>query len=187
MEIKEYKKEVLILGFKDVKIDDATDFLNRIRKSLPNAKIQLFDADYIAGAKHLLFATLNALKAFKQGRNISENLMVECLLYASGQRQISRAIEMLGIRSSTSRIAVLMLLSKREDVKKYEKEASKLINGIRDERVLDIKEEDKIERLMEVFGITTLELDTIRNSDEEIADAIVKAIIERSAILAVMS
>lgn len=184
MKINEYDRVVLILGFREVKIDDVKDFLNRIRKELTPIPIQLFDADCVVGRLHLFLASLNALKAFKQGQNISGTLEVESLLYVSGQRQISRAIEMVGLRPNTSKIATLTFLSSEGEARKAEEKISKLIPGIRDERVLETEDEAKIQKLIETFGITRLELETVTRNKEGIGEALTKAIIERSALLA---
>jgi len=184
MKINEYDRIVMILGFREVKIDDVNDFLNRIRRRLAPMSIQLFDADYVAGRLHLFLASLNALKAFKQGQNISGTLEVESLLYASGQRQISRAIEMVGLRPNTSKIAALIFLSSEREAREAEEETSKLIPRIRDERVLKAKDEEKIQKLIETFGITKLELETVKRNKEGIGEALTKVIIERSALLA---
>jgi KEOPS complex subunit Cgi121 len=187
IEIYESSRKIMILGFKDVKIYDVNDLFYRLKKYLPCTPIQLFDADYIAGKKHLFFAAINALKAFKQNKNISESLEIESLLYASGQRQINIAIEMVGIKLTTSRVAVLIFLSGNEDYNKIEKAVSEIIHGARNDLVLKIEDGDKIKKLKETFHITTLELETIKNKNEALDDALTKAIIERSSILTVKS
>lgn len=184
MKINEYDRIIVILGFREVRIDDVNELLKRTRQSLAPMPVQLFDADYIAGRLHLFFASLNALKAFKQEQNISENLEVESLLYASCQRQISRAVEMIGMKPNTSKIAVLIFPSGEDEAEKAEEKISKIISGIRDDEVLEVKDDKKIKRLMDAFGITKLELETMTRNREDIDDALIRAIIERSAILA---
>ncbi|UCH01313.1 MAG: hypothetical protein JSV20_05360 [Candidatus Bathyarchaeota archaeon] len=185
IEISEFNRKIMILGFKDVKIHNVNDLVYRFKKYLSNIPIQLFDADFIAGKKHLFFASLNALKAFKQKNNISDSLEIESLIYASGQRQINIAIEMVGIKLTTSRIAVLIFLSNNEDYKKIEKTVSEIIQGTRYDRVLKIEDKDKIKKLKKTFHITTLELEAIINKNTTLEDALTKSIIERGAILAV--
>jgi len=109
-EVKEFNKHVGIAGFADVHISDVDQFLNLTREMLDAAAaVQFFDAKLIAGWQHLYFAALNALKAFKNKTNISKNLAVECLLYASAQRQIRTALDLVGIRQNSSRIGVLII------------------------------------------------------------------------------
>jgi tRNA threonylcarbamoyladenosine modification (KEOPS) complex Cgi121 subunit len=90
-QIAEFHKTVLISGFRGAKIGDARAFLDGVRCDLPlEVEVQVFDADIVASWQHLYFAALNALVAFKNGRNLSKSLAVETVLYASGQRQIKK-------------------------------------------------------------------------------------------------
>jgi KEOPS complex subunit Cgi121 len=181
MRINGFKKFAIILGFRDVKIDDSGELLKEIRRDMSPTTVQLFDADHVAGKPHLFFAALNALKAFEKGRNISEKLEMETLLYASGQRQIDKAIEMLGVRPESSKIALLMIASNEEEAA----EAEKIVLGIRDDKVLEIEGEGKVRDLMEAFGVTRLELETMVESDEERERVLMWLIIERNALLAI--
>lgn len=185
MRINEYNKLAIILGFKDVKINEIDDFLGKIRRKMSPTIVQFFDADYIAGKPHLYFAVLNALKAFEQGRNISEKLEVEILLYASGKRQIDRAIEMIGIKPKTSKIALLILASNVKAAREAEKKAEKNIPGIRDNSVLEIKGEEKVRDLMKTFGVTNLELETVIEHDEDRRIILMWLIMEQNALLTI--
>ncbi len=60
---------------------------------------QLLDAGRILGKDHILSAFEHARRAFAQGTNSTESLEMELLLYASGERQISRAIAVAGVRA----------------------------------------------------------------------------------------
>ena len=159
IELHEFNKGLSILGFKNVQIASIDAFLTQIRTVAP-IPLQFFDANVIAGEKHLLFATLNALTAFEQGYRISENLAVEILLYASGQRQISKAIELIGLKSNTSEIAATFLTATPEDAENMVVKISKTVPGVRDDRVLGFQE-GKVERLLNVFGVTERELEAI--------------------------
>jgi KEOPS complex subunit Cgi121 len=70
--------------------------------------IQALDADKVASERHLIFATEKALLAFSEERNIAKDLGVEILRYASGERQIERAL-LMGISESTKRIALAII------------------------------------------------------------------------------
>ena len=56
------------------------------------------DADGIAGREHATHATIHAIKAFSRKENISKDIGLEICVRASGQRQISRAINMTGYK-----------------------------------------------------------------------------------------
>lgn len=69
--------------------------------------IQALDADKVVSERHLVFAATKALLAFASGRNVAKDPGVEILRYASGERQIERALAM-GVSDSTERIALVM-------------------------------------------------------------------------------
>ena len=89
-----------IIGFRDARIGDVKAFLNQFNAKKGDVTIQLFDAKKnVAGPQHLYFAAVNALNVFSKKTNISNNLEVEALLFASAQRQITKAVEMLGLKN----------------------------------------------------------------------------------------
>ncbi len=183
--IQEYGKFVLIAGFKDVKITDVNYFIENLRASAEPASTQVFDADRVAGPEHLFFAALNALKSFDQGNNISKTIDMESLLYASGQRQIEKAIDMLGVRSGTSDVALLILGDDKSEVQGAEKRVEEFIDGVRDDKVLDVRSREKVRRLMGLFNITDLELKSLSEGGGADYKTITNLIIERVALLAV--
>ena len=182
--IEEFDKFVSIIGFRSVKIVDVDQFVEKIRGAAKPALVQMFDADCVAGFDHLFFATLNALRAFSQKNNISETVDMESLLYASGQRQIRKAIEMTGVKLDTSNVAVLILADDKLKIQNGEKGVNGLINGVRDDQILEVKSEEKIHKLMNLFNITELELRSLSNRKATDYKMITKLIIERGALLA---
>jgi KEOPS complex subunit Cgi121 len=52
----------------------------------------LMDPGYICGRDHVLSAVMHAERAFEHGTNRSKALLTETLLYAAGERQISKAL-----------------------------------------------------------------------------------------------
>ena len=106
---EEFNKKIAIIGFSNVQLENTNTFLEQFRKENKGGSIQFFDAKNVAGPQHLYFAALNALNAFKKKTNISNNLAVESLLYASAQRQITKAVKMLGIQQDTTDVAALII------------------------------------------------------------------------------
>ena len=182
-QVKEFRKYLIITGFKDVRIGDAEEFLKTINKEKPpSVEIQFFDASLIATWQHLYFAVLNALTAFKNKTNISKSLAMETLLYASAQRQIRKAMEIMGIKPKTSEMAVLVIGEKLTEVKSALQIVLKFINGKMDEGVLELQKR-KIELIKKTFGISELELKTVMKKDD-LEDALTRLVIERMALLA---
>ncbi|MGC9345316.1 MAG: KEOPS complex subunit Cgi121 [Candidatus Bathyarchaeales archaeon] len=181
--IEEFGKHVAIVGFRKVKIKDIEEFFKVIRKEkLANVEIQFFDAKSVATWQHLYFAALNALTAFKNKENISKSLAMETMLYASAQRQIRKAMELLGIKLYSPEIAVLIIGEKPETVKSALSTASKHINAQRDDTVLELSEE-KATTIRRNFTISDVELETVMKKDG-LEKALTDLVIERMALLA---
>ena len=177
-------RQVIIEGFKNVKVEKTDVFLDLVRERTKDCHIQFFDAEMIAGFDHLYFAVLNALKAFDAGINISGKVDVETLLYASGQHQISRAIELLGIKPDSSEIAVLIIADSERRATEALNVVLELLQGDRSDEVIEMTDE-KTGTIKAAFGITNLEIEaTMRKSEKE---ALTSLLIERAALLATKS
>ena len=77
-------------------IGDLDSFLAEVDRvsNETGSTIQFFNADYIAGERHLRRAAEMAERAGDRGTTIARDPAVELLLYAAGRRQIDRALEM---------------------------------------------------------------------------------------------
>ncbi|MEM2092832.1 MAG: KEOPS complex subunit Cgi121 [Candidatus Bathyarchaeia archaeon] len=180
--ISDFGKYVAIAGFRNAKIEDVDGFLKNLRNKLhPEIVFQLFDAKPVATSDHLLFAALNALKAFRNGENISRNLSVELLLYASAQRQIRKATGILGIKSGTGEIAALAIGENLENVKSALEVIEESAGAKRDDSVLELSEE-KIKVIKKVFNITDAEIEAM-NGKNNLQEVIKNLVIERVALL----
>jgi tRNA threonylcarbamoyladenosine modification (KEOPS) complex Cgi121 subunit len=145
-------------------------------------EIQFFDAKSVATWQHLYFALLNALTAFKNSENISKSLAMETMIYASAQRQIRKAMELIGIGNGASEIALLLVGDDSETLKSVLATISENINMKNDDAVLELSEEKK-RIIQEKFGISDLELKTITKKDD-LKEALTNLVIEQMAILA---
>jgi KEOPS complex subunit Cgi121 len=68
---------------------------------------QALDARLVVSERHIQFAAEKALSALSDGRNIANDPGMEIMRYASGERQIERALAM-GVSDQTGRIALVM-------------------------------------------------------------------------------
>lgn len=146
--------------------------------------IQLFDSSLIATWEHLFFGALNAIKAFRYGKNISNNLSVECLLYVSGQRQISVAVENFGVKQSTRNMGVVLIGDTQDLLLEVYRRILQITKGTENDAVLYITEY-KFRKIRSVFQITEIELNTICRSNDwnSYIDALTRYCIERSSLL----
>jgi tRNA threonylcarbamoyladenosine modification (KEOPS) complex Cgi121 subunit len=180
--IEEFGKYVAITGFRNAEFKDIEEFFKIIRKEKPsNVEIQFFDAKHVATWQHLHFAVLNALTAFKNNENISKSLAMETMLYASAQRQIRKAVELLGINVHSSKIAMLVIGEKSEIVKSALSMVSKHVQAQLDDTVLELSEE-KAAIIRKTFGISAVELKTIIKNDH-VDEALTDLVLERMALL----
>ncbi len=177
-----FKQHLTIAGFRDVRIKDVDDFFQVVKRKIGNASVQFFDASLIAGSDHLLFSALNALNAFKGKVNISSSLSMETLLYASAQRQIREAVRLLGIKSSTNCVAVLVLAESRSQASSVLNAVTKLLGGKRDDSVIDLTG-DKVADLKRLFRISNLELDAKTDRKGAERQALTDLVIEHMALL----
>jgi KEOPS complex subunit Cgi121 len=181
-QLEEYGKYVEITGYRNVKIKDAKELLNAVRgEASLDVEVQFFDADLVASWQHLYFAVLNALMALRSKRNISKSLAVEVLLYASAQRQISKAIELLGVKGGSRNVAVVVLGADAGLVKMGVCAVTKCLNLVPDESVLDLSKE-KMVRVKCVFGISDVELEAVA-AKKDAVQVLVDLVIERVALL----
>jgi len=168
-------------GFKGVKVRDARILLECVHEKTKDSKVQLLDANLVAGWEHLYFAMLNAQRAFETGLNISKDLAVETLLYASGQHQIRKAVELLGVKPGSSNVAVIVM--GRTKVEAYEdlKIVSDLLGGKISDETLDLTKE-KVEAIRKLFNISDLEVNAA-SREENPEKTLVNLVIEHMALL----
>lgn len=180
--LEEFGKYVATAGFRNAKITDVERFLESARSRIGlDVEFQFFNAKLVATWQHLYFAVLNALTAFKNQDNLSKSLAVETMLYASAQRQIRRAIELVGIKKGVSEIAVLVISEDAEKANSALSHIAKLAGADRDDGVLMLSEE-KVRALGEAFEISDAEIEAVISKDN-LEKAIVDILIERMALL----
>jgi KEOPS complex subunit Cgi121 len=69
----------------------------------------VLDGDLVFGADHIASALHHAAKAIAEGRNASDSIAMETLLYASGERQLSGAIRKMAVGEGTRRVVLAVL------------------------------------------------------------------------------
>jgi KEOPS complex subunit Cgi121 len=94
----------------NVSIATVSDFLavlNGIAQDYA-VTIQALDATLIAGVGHINSAVQKAIRASETRKSITSDLGLEILLYASGRRQIERALVM-GVTEGENKVAVVII------------------------------------------------------------------------------
>lgn len=172
---------VEITGFRNVNVEKPDQLLKAIRGEQGDVDVQFFSAELVATWEHLYFAVIDALMAFRTKRNISKSLAVEIMLYASAQRQIKKAIEVVGVKSGASDIAVVIVSKRHQTVESTVASVSKHFRKEPDEQVLGFSSA-KEKAIREAFRITENELSAVTKQNNR-ARALVDLVVERMALL----
>jgi tRNA threonylcarbamoyladenosine modification (KEOPS) complex Cgi121 subunit len=180
--IEETGKYVEITGFRNVAIKDAKEFMEAARAEVRSGVwVQFFDAELVATWQHLYFAVLNALLAFQSERNISKSVAMEAIIYSSAQRQIRKALHIIGFKRDSTNVAVVITGENPASVEALLSAVSKRVGVEPDDTVLEVSRK-KARRIRQAFGITWKELETVTEKDDGV-QALVDLVIERVALL----
>ncbi len=143
-----------------------TDKLLEVAKSLSESVLafQFLNSMMIVDEMHLLSGAQNAVNALKGDYMISRTLDVELVVYVSAQRQIGRALDIMGVTDELSSVGVVCI---DED----EKKVRECLMGIAEKVGEEISPmfsptSEKISSLMQNFGITELEMKQFTDSDD---------------------
>jgi len=162
--------EIRLLFGKPV-IRNRIELLSALRdlQSSHGCVVQALDADKVVSERHITLAAEKAFAAISQGRNIAKDPGMEIMRYASGERQIERALAM-GICDSTERMA-LILVSAGKCRWPEASELSRLI--ALDGRGCSFK----VEAVKEAFNISAEEIEAVGEGRME------ELVIERVALV----
>jgi tRNA threonylcarbamoyladenosine modification (KEOPS) complex Cgi121 subunit len=162
--------------------------LEHVMKEMPFGEkeidsCQFLDSRSVAGIGHLLFSAINALRAFESGNNISKKLGVEFLLFVSGQRQIKKAISMVGVKPETRNMTVVLLGSEKSSLDDAFRKLVQLTGGKVDD-CPEMSNRDRLDELSRIYEIAPSEFESISYSSQG-AEALEKLVIERVALLGI--
>lgn len=157
-------------------ITSQATFLHQIRglASDNTTHIICFNADILAGRVHAATAVRLASRAFAEGTNISKTLEMEALLFAAGSRQCNVAVS-FGIHEGENRLWICCIpatgncWSALEEFVRF------------DDLDLDLIDDEKQTRLMEIFSISAEELEAAGGPGR-----IIDLVLERVALLQVL-
>jgi KEOPS complex subunit Cgi121 len=128
----------------------------------------------LAGRLHAVYAVERAVRAFEEGINISNNLEMECLLFAAGSRQCSIAAS-FGIHEGENRMYICCYPARAKVWAALEP----LFHFVQE--TWDTIDPEKRARLMMTFSITAEELEAAGGNER-----IVDLVLERVALLQVI-
>lgn len=158
------------------RISDRSRFLTDLRRIADayDTRIICFNADLLAGRVHAALAVTLAERAFRTGKNISNSIEMEALLYASGSRQCNGAAA-FGIQNGENRVCLCCLPDRDGVLAALEP----LFCFVRED--LDVIGPEKRGALMRAFDISAEEAAAAGGDDR-----IVDLVLERVALLEVL-
>lgn len=165
---------------------DLVEFAQRIASDY-DVTFQLVNADTVASPKHLLFAAIHALTAFHRGTQRASTLAMELLRFAAAQRQISQALNLLGITESTLHLGAVIIGENIIKIQNVHRDFLRLANVTDNPGVLEINSKKKERAIQDAFQITPKELDAtmMSESSEDRRGALQKLVYDRCALLAI--
>ena len=175
---------LLSLGYSKARITDPEKTLRKLRSVNDVVQVQLVKAGLVAGPEHLRFAARNALHSFTGKSPRSKSLAVEYLLFVSCQRQISKAIKLLGVASSDRNVVLIGLSDSKDALRDLETLSSSVL-GEPDNSVVEIGSKAKFNEIQKSYGVTAKEIEAVRMEGESDNSALKRLIIEQSALLTV--
>ena len=166
---------VIVSGL--VKITDNNIFIKQLSDIARcyNITVQALNADLLSGVRHIQFAVEKAIRSFESGKNTANNLGMEIMLYASGSRQIEKALD-LGVKNGENRVAIVLIGENVPDEATFD--IMTLLNS-EDASIVDYSDRKK-EDLLKLFNITAAELEAVGE------DKIPELVLERVALVDVM-
>ena len=149
--------------------------------------VQILDSILIVDDGHVLSAVQNAVNAHRGNYAKSRTLDVEIAVYASGQRQISRAFELVGVSDDTSRSLVIIVGTNKSQLEiRMTEIMEKLGTEVENPFFPDI---ERLVKIQKVFDISEIEIATYASSTApiELQNALSKCVSSRVSMVALDS
>jgi KEOPS complex subunit Cgi121 len=179
IELKEYGLYLGILTVRGIYLEDPELLLRRLREEFSGLNVQALNVKNLAGFKHILVSVLTALEAINHKLNIAKNLSMEVLVRASVQRQITEAINILGVKKDICDVTFIVIGEKCEKVEDALNALIRRYDGHIDEHLL---EEDRSSQIMEIYGISEEEVKAENEYSKGRWEAIKNLIAEKVAL-----
>lgn len=130
-------------------VDDTASFLSKVQELFPY-DVLCMNAEMVCGREHVESALEHARRAIGNGTGSSSGLMMETMLYASGEKQLAKARDKMGLKVGTRQFALLFIGAGPDD------EDMERLGLLRDDAVLDFTTQKALN-----FGIGSDELASV--------------------------
>jgi len=145
-----------------------------------NAHVVLLDSDKVVSPRVIVIAFKYALRAFLRNENIARYVPLEVMLYASGKREIRKALPMM---SPTEKSRGLVVAVAAEELEACNEALRRVVQGLEEDDSLFELDERKVRALMELYEVSEEEIRTAYSRD--VKEAIEKAALTRAALLSI--
>src|SRR4030042_32896 len=81
-----------------------------LRARVAVTEVLVLDGNMVFVKDHLATAMYHAARAIEQGTNASDSLLMETILYASGERQLGSATKKMGVSKDSTELVVAQLV-----------------------------------------------------------------------------
>lgn len=175
MRILAFNAYVAAVFFIDVgRLEDVEVFLENVRRIGVGCEVQIFDPEMVADWRHLEAAYVAAVLAFHSGASRSRSIGYEFLCRLSATSQVSKAIELVGVKPGVDVIGVIVLGG---DVDAVSLSARKILDGLKAVEVELTSSWEKTERIARYHSISVKQLERIQASN--MMEAATLAIIQK--------
>ena len=174
---KEYNIEDLKLNYfvainqikltnKNFTLNQLFDLIENIQAPYKGSVLQFFNDKYVLNQDHIFTACYFVQKAFLHTINISKKKNLELFLYLSTKRQIKLGIESFGITEKELEKGELnyCIISPENNIDEINDILINNLGGIEVDFTLDVKTEEKYNRIKNFFEISDNQIIAILNS-----------------------
>ncbi|MFW9918161.1 MAG: KEOPS complex subunit Cgi121 [Candidatus Thorarchaeota archaeon] len=149
--------------------------------------VQLLNPSLIVDSHHLVCAAQNAVNAWYGNYAQARALDIEIAVFASGQKQIGRALDTFGVRDNLDTIAVVIIDANEENAKGCFSVLQQQIGSISDTQFPP--DTMRFKEIMIQFGIEDSEIQALSENDDPmtIQGALSRCVVSRVSSVALES
>jgi tRNA threonylcarbamoyladenosine modification (KEOPS) complex Cgi121 subunit len=103
------ENSALLVGFNDIIINNPEEFLNGIKSRFNSLTIQVINANFIAGFKHLKMIIQQSWTAFRLGVAYNKKIEMEIISRISCDSQISRSLKTVGMKKGKIDLVIIAI------------------------------------------------------------------------------
>lgn len=160
-------------------IDNVDAILKKLSVLQKEGIFQLFSIKPVVSLEQVVSAAEQATDSFERQANFSKNLSLEFLLRLIGTRQITKALEITGLKKGRNAVAIVACSSNRKSAEESVSAIAREIYFEESTGVIERNLKYNSHYLKKIYGISNTQLETLKDLREPLKEAV----FERIAIL----